>query len=172
MGLFGDLFSKKAAVSSKADAPATSPAAAERTYFFICSGNASLIDAHDSLLKPGLVPWSGEAAHYVFGSGVLEARAQQAQSEGLAFGGRRYMGSSESAVDTVAEALRDIRAGSYGDTHVAYAAVGGGGADWVLTVYNELLKEATSQGILPYYLYVTKDAAAARFLCDSFTRVA
>jgi hypothetical protein len=186
MGLFGNLFGKKDPAPPVAEAPAPpaepsapaeeatapAPAATSRTYYFICSGNPSLIDAYDSILKVGVVPWSGEAGHYAFASGDLESRVQKAEAEGLAFAGLRYMGSSGTEVDDIAEVLRNMRVGAYGDMHVAFAVVDGGGAAWVRTVYDELLKEAMSQGILPYYVYVTTEEPAARFLLESFERVA
>jgi hypothetical protein len=187
MGLFGNLFGKKEAAPAVAEPvaappesaepaaaeapPATSPAAS-RTYFFICSGNPSLIDAHDSLLKVGVLPWNGEAGHYTFAAGDLESRAREAEAGEVAFSGQRFMGSSGTEVDSVAEVLRSMRVGAFGDTHVAFAAVDGGGVAWVRSVYDELLKEAMSQGILPYYVYVTTEEPAARFLLESFGRVA
>lgn len=196
MGLFGNLFGKKKAAVPAAGRPATEPVAepvtaplepaesepaeappaaapaTSRTYFFICSGNPSLIDAHDSLLKVGVLPWNGEAGHYTFAAGDLESRAREAEAGEAAFSGQRFMGSSGSEVESVAEVLRSMRVGAFGDTHVAFAAVDGGGVAWVRNVYDELLKEAMSQGILPYYVYVTPEEPAARFLLESFTRVA
>ena len=194
MGLFGNLFGKKetappaaqsvaepvaepAAASPEpaapdAEAPPSAAPAASRTYFFICSGNPSLIDAHDSLLKVGVLPWNGESGHYTFSAGDLESRAREAEAGGVAFAGYRFMGSSGTEVGSVAEMLRSMRVGAFGDTHVAFAAVDGGGVAWVRSVYDELLKEAMSQGILPYYVYVTTEEPAARFLLESFGRVA
>jgi hypothetical protein len=187
MGLFGNLFGKKKDAPPVAEpvaappappepaaveeAPAAAPAAG-RTYFFICSGNPSLIEAHDSLLKVGVLPWNGEAGHYTFSSGDLESRATQAKAEGLAFAGQRFMGSTGGEMGDVAEVLQSMRVGAFGDSHVAFAAVDGGGVAWVRSVYDELLKEAMSQGILPYYVYITAEEPAARFLLESFRRVA
>ncbi len=190
MGLFGNLFGRKKASAPAAesvDAPIAAPpepaasdageapptaTAAGRTYFFICSGNPSLIAAHDSLLKLGVLPWNGEAGHYTFAAGDLESRAGEAESGGIVFSGERFMGSSCSKADTVGEVLRSMRVGVLGDTHVAFAAVDGEGVAWVRGVYDQLLEEAMSQGILPYYMYVTTDEGAARFLLESFSRVA
>jgi hypothetical protein len=65
-----------------------------------------------------------------------------------------------------------MRVGVLGDTHVAFAVVDGEGVAWVRGVYDQLLEEAMSQGILPYYMYVTTDEGAARFLLESFSSVA
>ncbi len=200
MGLFGNLFGKKKAAVSAAErvaatvaappveepavtapeppapdmaevSPATAPVAS-RSYFFICSGNPTLIEAHDSLLKVGVLPWNGASGHYTFAAADLEQRAREAEREGVAFAGQRFMGSSGAEIDTVAEVLRSMRVGAFGDTHVAFAAVDGEGVAWVRSVYDELLKEAMSQGILPYYVYVTTEEPAARFLLESFGEAA
>jgi len=178
MGLRETLFGRKttpaptpAATPSPASDPPAEPAGSGETDFFICSPNESLIAAHDEVLKAGLPAWGGTAEHYSCCESDLEERERQAKAEDMPFSGVSRMGSSAKSPGKMADVLSGIRIGSVGDTHVEHVRVKDSGAPWVRTVYETLLKEGMSQGILPYYMYETKVDGEARYLLDSLRRV-
>jgi hypothetical protein len=144
------------------------PPASEVTHYFICSGNPSLIDAFQGILRVGTPAYGGSAAQYRASGSTLGERQTEAQTSGLAFNGTRYMGKSGSEVASMADVLSGLKTEAYsGGCSVAYAAVGPSGREWVQEVYDTLLGEAMGQGILPFSMYVTSDPAAAEYLLGS-----
>jgi hypothetical protein len=180
MGLREALFGRRTAPApspappaapSPAGGPPAEPAGPGETHFFICSPNESLIAAHDEVLKAGLPAYGGTAERYSCCGSDLEEREHQAKAADMPFSGVSRMGSSEKSPGKMADVLSSIRVGSIGDTHVEHVKVKDSGAPWVRTVYETLLKEGMSQGILPYYMHETKDDGEARYLLDSLRRV-
>lgn len=184
MGRWGNLFGRKRRSGSQPEesrpatvdvVESTEPAAPEPsgdTHFFICSSSEDVIERHEAALKVGVASYGGTAGRYSCTGSDLHERQLQAQAADMPFEGESRMGSNARHVHRMSEVLSGVRAGSSGETHVAYASVKEPGAPWVRTVYDELLNEAMSEGILPYYIYETKDDGAARFLLDSLRRIA
>jgi hypothetical protein len=141
------------------------------THFFICSENESVIEANAGVLKAGAAAWDGAAERYTCHGSDLRDRQREAEAAGIPFDGEKHMGKDTTPLHRMADVLSSLRAGSSGETHVVHAQVHAPGAPWVHTVYDELLHEATSQGILPYYMFETRDDGAARYLLDSLRRV-
>jgi hypothetical protein len=149
------------------------PASEERTHYFVCSGNQSLIEAFHGLYRVGAPVYGGSAVLYRAEASRLESRQAEAAEQGLIFDGRKLMGDRSSQVMKLADVLAGMRVdASSGGTHISYVAVNPSGEASVKDVYSTLLKEAMSQEILPFFLYETKREDAARFLLDSFTEAA
>jgi hypothetical protein len=142
-----------------------------QSYFFICSGNASLIDAYNNLFKVGALAYNGTAGHYYASVGNLDVRKQEASKASLPFVGQSCMGAISTPVSQMHEVLQAIGAEAGGEMHIAFVSVDQTGISWVNKVYNELLDQAVSQGIIPYEIYVTEDKNAAQFLLDSFEKI-
>jgi hypothetical protein len=143
----------------------------EQSYFFICSGNASLIDAYNRLFKGGALAYGGAAGHYHASAGNLGVRQQEASKASLPFVGQSYMGSKSTPVSQMHEVLQALGVAASGEIHIAFVSVKQTGVSWVQKVYADLLRQAVSQGILPYEMYVTKDKDGAEFLLGSFRKV-
>lgn len=145
------------------------PPSEEVTHSFVCSANASVIDAFHSLFRVGAPAYGGSAARYHADESALSARREAAKAAGLAFAGTSLMLSTSKEVSAVADVLGSLGAQSgSGGIHVAYVTVGPAGRDWVRQVYDELVRQAVPQGILPFPVYSTEDGSAARFLLASF----
>lgn len=142
-----------------------------QSFFFICSGNASLIDAYHALFKVGAPAFSGTFGHYYASVDNLEARKQKASKSSIPFIGRSYIGARSTSESHMHEVLRDIGGAVSREVHIAFVSVDQTGISWVRKVYNELLDQAASQGILPPEMYVTKDRDASQFLLGSFKKV-
>jgi len=183
MGWWGNLFGRKrrsgpppeesrpAAVDVAASTEPAAPAPSGETHFFICSGNEEVIEHQEAVLKEGVSTYGGTTGRYSCTGGDLHERQLQAQAADMPFEGESRMGPNARHVHKMSEVLSGVRAGSAGETHVAYASVKAPGAPWVRAVYDELLNEAMSEGVLPYYIYETKDDGAARYLLDSLRRI-
>jgi len=161
---------KESTPSTKASTPLTKWAP-EQSYFFICSGNASLIDSYNNLFKVGAPAYHGTAGHYYAGIGDLGAREQEASKASLPFVGQCYMDTKSTPMSQMQEVLRAIEAEASREVHIAFVSVDPTGVAWVQKVYSELLKQAVSQDILPYEMYVTKDNDASQFLLSSFNKI-
>jgi len=150
----------------------------EHSYFFICSGNASIINAYNDQFQVGARDYNGSAGHYYANVSNLDARKQEASKASLPFVGESYMGSKSTPVSHVHEVLQTLTVGLGREIHIAFVSVQTGvqwlpnltGASWVHKVYAKLLQQAMSQGILPYKMYITKDKDAAQFLLGSFEK--
>ena len=142
----------------------------EQSYFFICSGNASLVKAYCDLFQVGGRAYNGATGHYYANAGNLDVRQQEASKASLPFVGHSYMGSKSTPVSHMNKILQDIRVAARRETHIAFVSVDQTGVSWVHKVYDQLLSQAISQGILPYEMYVTKDKDAAQFLLGSFNK--
>jgi tetratricopeptide (TPR) repeat protein len=150
----------------------TSPTTeSSESFFFICTGNASLVNAYNDLFQVGALAYHGAAGHYSAGVGNLDLREQESSKASLPFVGQSHMGSKSTPVSHMHEVLQTLRVAASGEIHVAFVSVNQTGVSWVQEVYGELLNQAVSQGILPYEMYVTNDKAAAQFLLDSFEKV-
>ena len=182
MGIFDGLFGKrKKPEDSMTRAEAADkiidfarkniPPAQELSYYFICSGNPSLIRAYHDLFRIGAPAYGGSAASYSAESSRLRARQAEAASASLSFAGQEFLGAKAENVANVSDLLLKMSVGAYGGLHISFVTVGPKGREWVPTVYNTLLGEAVRQGILPFRMYVTTDKAAADFLLGSFTLV-
>lgn len=182
MGIFGKGKNDTEATASRAEAEAeeqlieiarrTVPPSEDLSYFFVCSGNASLIEAFHSLYKIGAPVYGGSAALYRADENELSSRQAEASSASLLFAGRSFMGAKAEAVANVAGVLAAVRIESTrGGAFVSFVSVGPEGQDWAREVYTTLLNEAFGQGILPFFMYTTASKDAAQFLLDSFTVV-
>jgi len=180
MGLRDAVFGRKTTSTPSAAPPATpSPAVSTpaeqadsgETHFFICSPDASLIDAHHEVLEAGLPTYVGTAERYRCSGSELEERERRAKAEDMPFSGVSRMGPTAKSPGKMADVLRSIRGDPGADTHVEHVKVKDSGAPWVRKVYEDLLKEGMSEGILPFYLHETKDDGEARYLLDSLRRV-
>jgi hypothetical protein len=182
----GGLASRPAGASADAEPPMTRteaeveivkfarskiPPASELTYYFVCSGNRSLIEAYHGLFRVGAPAYGGSAAYYRGDHGQLRARQAEPAAASLPFAGQRCMGSSVGEMATVADVLSDVSVAGYQGVFISHVTVGPSGRDWVREVYTTLLGEAVKQGILPFSMYTTSSEEAAQFLIDSFSPV-
>ena len=150
----------------------TVPVATELTHFFVCSSNPSLIEAFHGLLRVGAPAYGGSAGHYRADAGALGARQAEAAGAELAFAGRRLLATTVSDEATVAGVLARLKTEcTQRGISIAYVSMGPRGLAWVREIYDTLLGQAVQQGILPFAMYSTDDADAARFLLDSFVPV-
>lgn len=150
----------------------TSPTkeSSEQSWFFICSGNASLVKAYNDLFQVGARAYNGAAGHYYASESNLHVREQEANKTSLPFIGQSYMGAKSTPLSQTHEVLRELRLAASKEIHIAFVSVDQSGGAWVQKVYAELLNSAVSQGILPYKMYLTKDNDAAQFLLGSFEK--
>ncbi|HLO15513.1 MAG TPA: hypothetical protein VK206_11835 [Anaerolineales bacterium] len=169
MNFLRNLFEKKESTPSTKES--TTKRSSEQSYFFICSGNASLIGAYNGLFKVGALAYHGTAGHYYASTGSLDTRQQEASKTSLPFAGQSYMGAKSTPVSQTQEVLLSIRVAASRESHIAFVSVDQTGVSWVHKVYNELLNQAVSQGILPFEMFVTNNENAAQFLLGSFSKV-
>jgi hypothetical protein len=176
MGFLRNLFGKK---------ETTSPAnkSSEQYYYFIGSGNASLIEFYNDMFKKMAAADSKASkfietpAHYRASVSTLSAREQEAHKSSLTFEGQSIMGpigareAKSTPITLMHQILFMLRLGATKEVHLAFVAVNQSGVPWVQKVHAEFLNQAISQGILPYEMYVTKDKDAARSLLGSFKKV-
>jgi hypothetical protein len=149
----------------------TVPPAEGLTHFFVCSPNASLIEAFDGLFRVGAPAYGGSAARLHTTSASLDERRRVAVAGAPPFAGRSLMLTTEKDLDDVAALLASLGAQSGSDgLWIAYVAVGPEGRAWVRQVYDELIRQAIPQGILPFPMVSTEAPDAARFLLDSCER--
>lgn len=157
MGIFSRLFGNKTPNTAK-------------SYFFICSGNPSLISSHYELFRVGALAYKGVAGLYSASISAVNAREKEAGKTSLPFAGHSYLGSKAEPMAHVHEVLQRLGVSANTEIHVAFVSVDQTGVSWVQKVYAELLGQAVSQGILPYRMFVTNDETAAQFLLDSFEK--
>ena len=81
------------------------------------------------------------------------------------------MGTNSEPAEDLGGVLSSLSAQGTTGVHVATAAVDGAHRAVIEEIYNELLGQATRQGIMPFPMYVTQNEQAARFLTDSLTTV-
>lgn len=149
----------------------TVPRASELFYYFICSGNESLIKAYHDLFRVGAPAYGGSAAYYRANQTQLGDRQRDPTAASLLFAGQAWMGSKAEEVGTVADVLARLGVTGHPGVFISFVTVGPTGRDWVRKVYAELLGQAVGQGILPFPLYTTASRDAAQFLLDSFSRM-
>jgi hypothetical protein len=147
----------------------TVPPASELSYYFICSGNQSLIKAYHDLFRVGTPAYGGSAAYYRADGSQLDARKADPTASSMGFAGQEFMRSKTKEVATVADALAGMSLPFNQGIFISFVTVGPAGRDWVQKVYTELLGQAVSQGILPFCMYATTSKDAAQFLLDSFS---
>lgn len=140
------------------------------THFFICSGNRSVIEAYRDLFRVGAPAYGGSSGMYVGTAEMLSSRKADAAGQALGFDGKRSMGSTGESVAGVADVLGTLGfEATRGGVYVAYVTVGPTGVEWVREVYTTVMGEAMLQGILPFHMFETGNADAARYLVESFT---
>lgn len=157
MGLLSRLFQgKKARDSGTAAKPVS--------FYFVCSGNESLIVAYDNLFRVAEQAGWGRVGRYRLNlfDGPLSSARETAQAQSTQFAGEEFLGKKHEHVDQMEELLGKLGASAHGVLHVAFAEVSDAHAEWVHQVYNELLGEAVRQGILPFRMYVTRDPEASQ----------
>ena len=144
----------------------------EQSYFFVCTGNASLIRAYNDLFIVGAHAHNGTAGHYYSNVGNLDVIEREARKASVPFVGQSYMGSKTTPVSHIHEILGVLRIAAGGkEIHIAFVSADQTGVSWVHKVYAELLNQAVSQSILPYEMYVTKDEDTAQLLLGSFQKI-
>ena len=146
----------------------TVPPAQDKTYYFICSGNQSLIRAFHDLFRVGAPAYGGSASLYSADPSRLSARQADPAAASLPFAGQETMGATVQEIATVADVLTKVRFQGFGGIYISHVAVGPNGRNWVQDVYTKLLGEAVRQGILPFTMYTTSSKHAAEFLAGSF----
>jgi hypothetical protein len=166
-----------AALDASAGAPrraggsaATTPAG-ETTFYYICSGNQSLIKAFADLFAVAeQAGWGhAERARISLSDGALQAAREAAAKENVTFAGSQYLGESCEPVQRLDDLLGRLQSEHADAVHVLAAQVMDTHAAWVHEVYTTLLKEAAGQGILPFRMYATKRAEAGRALARLLT---
>lgn len=146
------------------------PPTDQPTHFFVCTGNRSVIQAYDDLYRVGAAAYGGSAAMYAGEDSTLSTR--RAGAKELPFEGKRSMGSQTESVADVASVLGAIGLEAVrGDMYISYVTVGPRGTAWVREVYETVMKEAMGQGVLPFWMFETTNADAARYLLDSFRQI-
>jgi len=182
MGLFDWLLGKRKTPEqpmSRADAEEkiieiarrTVPPAPELFYYFICTGNQSLIKAYHDLFRIGAPAYGGSAGYYRADKSGLSARQADPSAASLLFAGQRSMGSRVEEAPNISDVLAELSVSAHGSVFISFVTVGPTGQEWVRKVYTTLLGEAVGQGILPFSMYTTASKDAARFLLDSFSVV-
>lgn len=142
----------------------------DRSYFFICSGNPSLVQACAGVLAAGAPNHDGQVGLYSATDERLQERAEEARQAAIPFDGQRHLGSAEDAMANVSDVLKALETDSIGDLHVAFIVVNASGAPWVREVHAAIDEDRASQGILTTFpVYVTEDAEAAKFVVESLT---
>jgi hypothetical protein len=176
MGFLRNLFGKKE------KNPPTNKSS-EQYYYFIGSGNASLIEAYNDMFTRMAAADSKASnfietpARYRASVSTLSAREQEAREASLTFEGQSYMGpigtreAKSTPISLMHQILFMLRLEATKEVHLAFVAVNQSGVSWVQKVHAEFLNQAISQGILPYEMYITKDKDAARSLLGSFKKV-
>ena len=149
----------------------TVPPASELFYYFICTGNQSLIKTYHDLFRVGAPAYGGSAAYYRADQSQLSGRQAEATAASLLFAGQQSMGSTVNEVSSVSDVLAELSVSAYGSVFISFVTVGPTGREWVRNVYATLLGEAVGQGILPFSMYTTASKDAAQFLLDSFSVV-
>jgi len=150
----------------------TEPAESSGTWhYLICSGNPSLMDAFAQLFGAAEAAGAVRFGRFYASNDDLDASRRRAAEAGLAFAGTRYMGTNSEPAEDLGGILSSLSAQGIRGVHVSTAAVDGAHRAVVEEIYNELLGEATQQGIMPFPMYVTQSEEAARFLTDSLTPV-
>lgn len=136
------------------------------SYCFVHDSNWSLIAAfQDAFQHAGPSFVGGE---YRVSRSQLSDRSEEADRLGLRFDGHSLLGANSTAIATVGDALREMKPGGTGSqTYVAFAAVSGEMYEKMNLLYDTMLKDATSQGMLPFPMLVTTNRDAAQFLLDS-----
>jgi tetratricopeptide (TPR) repeat protein len=145
--------------------------ASELFYYFICSGNESLIKTYHDLFRVGVPAYGGSAAYYRANHSQLDGRQADPAAASLLFAGQECMGPKVEEVGTVADVLARLSVAGYRGVFISFVTVGPTGRDWVRKTYTELLGQAVGQGILPFFMYTTASKDAAQFLLDSFSLV-
>ena len=140
------------------------------THFFVCSGNRSLIEAYHSLFRMAAPAYGGSATVYRADTETLSARQADAAGDSMPFEGQRSLGAKPEPAPDLAGVLGSMsRESPSGRVFIAYVTVGPQGIGWVRETYATVMNDAMSQGILPFWMYETTSADAARYLLDSFT---
>ena len=146
-------------------------------YFFICSANASLIDAYHKTFSraaaedPKRKMILEDPVRYSSLRGDLDVRAKEAAAELMPFNGELFLGTKSSTVKYIDECLLGLKVAAFKEIHVSSITTKQTGAAWVHHVYEELMRQAVTQGILPFEMIETTDKKTAHFLRDSFIKV-
>jgi hypothetical protein len=148
----------------------TIPATDQPTHFFVCSGNQSVIQAYHDLYRVGSGAYGGSAAMYAGDGSSLSARREGGSA--VPFEGKRSMGSQSESVSDVGAVLAALGFEAMrGDAYVSYVTVGPTGVGWVREVYETVMNEAAGQGILPFWMFETTNADAAKYLLESLRAI-
>lgn len=99
------------------------PPAKELSYYFICSGNQSLIKAYHDILRVGASAYGGSAAYYRVDESELSAQKTNATAMSLHFAGQEFMGSTVKDVPNVADVLAGLSASAYGSVFISFVTV-------------------------------------------------
>ena len=90
---------------------------------------------------------------------------------GVSFRGIRISGKQESTVEDMDDVLRQMAAQGTQEVHVFLVNAEGDMYERMKLLYNEILSQATSQGILPFPMFVTENPDAKQFVLGSLETV-
>lgn len=180
MGIFDRLFGKRKSLQQKSRtdeigdevieiAKRNISPSTDLEYFFVCSGNQSIIEAYHNIFRVGAPAYGGSAKFYRYDRSDLANRKAEEAGASLFFGGQSLLGSTQSELAYVTDVLTKLESSSsHGNGYIAFVSVGNTGRAWIQEVYTTLMEEAVQQGILPFHMYTTTKKEAAQFLLDSF----
>src|SRR6476660_5917556 len=93
-------------------------------YYFICTGNQSLIKAYHELFRVGAPAYGGSAACYSADKSQLSARKAVATATALLFAGERSTGSRVQEASNVSDVLAELSVSGRGGVFVSFVTVG------------------------------------------------
>lgn len=134
---------------------------AEAWHCYVCSGNPSLIDSFHGLFAQAGV---SEVRRAFVSNADIEAKRPKAREGGLAFAGEKRMGTSADEIPDLNTVLGSLGMQGNEGVHVCAVTVDAPRKAAVVSVYEDLLGQATAQGILPFPMFATTNEEAARFL--------
>jgi hypothetical protein len=109
MSIFRSLFGKNNSITHARESKKSVEEPSGQTHFFICSGNASLIESYNGLFRVGATAYDGSFGHYSIDSFKCETRGEEARKASLPFSGQSTMGSKNSPVSNLDEVFRSMR---------------------------------------------------------------
>ena len=138
-------------------------------YFFVCSGNKSIISSLYDLIRtnvPGVSVGQFEAD-------VSSLQDKSLQLQDTSFGGKQFLGMGKEVGESqsIGAILAAMTAHASQDVHIFYTKLDGEMIVRMHMIYGELLKQAIGQGILPFPMFTTRDFKADQTIMDSLTKV-
>ena len=137
-------------------------------YFFVCSGNQSLVSSLYDLFRSNVA--GASVGQYEADVSSLQAKASELKS--TAFGGKQYLGMGKEVGSklSVGDVLGAMAAHASRDVHVFHAKLDGEMIVRMHMIYGQLLKQAIGQGIMPFPMFTTPDSGAAQSVLSSLAK--